>query len=95
MDGVIGEVRMFVGNFAARAWALCNGKIMDVSQNQSLYSIIGTSYGGDGRVTFGLPNLTGRIPVGAGQGAGLSHYSLGENGGAEYHVLKESQLPPL
>lgn len=68
MEGTIGEIRMFAGNFAPRTWAICQGQIMSISQNTALFAILGTTYGGDGQTTFALPNLAGRVPVGVGQG---------------------------
>jgi len=90
----IGEIRMFAGNFAPRNWAFCNGQLLSIAQNTALFSILGTTYGGDGRTTFGLPNLQGRVPMHWGQGAGLSNYSLGQTGGAEATTLLEGNLPP-
>ncbi len=83
MDPFIGEIMMFGGNFAPRGWALCDGQLLPISQNQALFSILGTTYGGDGRTTFGLPDLRGRVAVHAGSGPGLSSYRLGQKGGAE------------
>ena len=71
MDGTIGEIRMFAGNFAPRNWAFCAGQLLSISQNTALFSILGTTYGGNGQTTFGLPDLRGRVPVGAGTGPGL------------------------
>ncbi len=81
----IGEITMFGGNFAPREWALCDGQLLQISQYQALFSILGTTYGGDGRITFGLPDLRGRTPVHPGQGAGLSNRRLGQRGGIETH----------
>jgi microcystin-dependent protein len=93
MEGVIGEIRMFGGNFAPRGWALCQGQLLPISSNQALFSILGTTYGGDGRTTFGLPDLRGRVPLGPGQGAGLSNRRLGQEDGTETNTLSEQQLP--
>ncbi|MEP2936888.1 MAG: tail fiber protein [Gilvibacter sp.] len=93
MDPFIGEIIMFGGNFAPRGWALCNGQLLPISQNTALFSILGTTYGGDGRTTFGLPDLRGRVPVSSGHGPGLSNYSLGEKGGTETNTLTQNQLP--
>ncbi|HKJ30315.1 MAG TPA: tail fiber protein [Balneolales bacterium] len=93
MEGTIGEIRMFAGNFAPRDWEFCNGQLIAISQNQALFSVIGTIYGGDGRTTFGLPDLRGRMPVGAGQGPGLSGRRLGEKEGTENVTLNVSQIP--
>lgn len=89
----IGEIRMFAGNFAPRGWAFCDGQLLAVSQNDALFSLLGTIYGGDGRTTFGLPDLRGRIPIHAGQGPGLSERRLGSKGGAEKVTLTVNQLP--
>lgn len=89
----VGEIRMFAGNFAPRGWAFCDGQLLAVSQNDALFSLLGTVYGGDGRTTFGLPDLRGRIPVHAGSGPGLSPRRLGSKGGAENVTLTVNQLP--
>src|SRR5438874_11208110 len=73
-----GEIVMFAGNFAPRGWALCHGQLLAISQNTALFSILGTTYGGNGQTTFALPDFRGRVPVGPGQGPGLSDYDLGE-----------------
>ncbi|HSR70076.1 MAG TPA: tail fiber protein, partial [Acidobacteriota bacterium] len=87
------EIRMFAGNFAPRGWAFCDGQLLAVSQNDALFSLLGTIYGGDGRTTFGLPDLRGRIPLHAGEGPGLSPRRLGSKGGAEKVTLTVNQLP--
>ncbi len=89
----VGEIRMFAGNFAPRGWAYCDGQLLAVSQNDSLFSLLGTIYGGDGRTTFGLPDMRGRIPVHAGSGPGLSPRKLGAKGGTEKVTLTVNQLP--
>jgi microcystin-dependent protein len=89
----VGEIRMFAGNFAPRGWAFCDGQLLAVSQNDALFSLLGTIYGGDGRITFGLPDLRGRIPIHAGHGPGLSERRLGAKGGAEKVTLTVNQLP--
>jgi microcystin-dependent protein len=89
----IGELMLFAGTFAPRGYALCNGQLMSIAQNQALFSILGTTYGGNGINTFGLPDLRGRITVGPGQGPGLSPYDLGEIGGAETHTLTTVEMP--
>lgn len=89
----VGEIRMFAGNFAPRGWAFCDGQLLAVSQNDALFSLLGTIYGGDGRTTFGLPDLRGRIPLHAGTGPGLSPRRLGAKGGAESVTLTVNQLP--
>ena len=93
MEGTIAEVRMFGGNFAPRSWALCEGQLLAISQYQALFSILGTMYGGDGRTTFGLPDLRGRTPVGVGQGAGLTSIRQGARYGAETVTLTTAQIP--
>ncbi|MGB0774842.1 MAG: phage tail protein [Akkermansiaceae bacterium] len=93
MEGMIAEIRMFGGNFAPRSWALCEGQLMPISQNQALFSLLGTTYGGDGRTTFALPDFRGRVPVQHGTGAGLSTYQLGQKGGTEEVVLNANQIP--
>ena len=92
-DPLLGEVKMFAGSFAPRGWAFCDGQLMQISQNQSLFSILGTTYGGDGRTTFALPDLRGRVAIHEGQGAGLPNYNLGQRGGAETVPLTWTQLP--
>jgi len=89
----VGEIRMFAGTFAPRGWASCDGQLLAVSQNDALFSLLGTIYGGDGRTTFGLPDLRGRIPIHAGSGPGLSQRRLGEIGGAENVTLTANELP--
>jgi len=87
MEGYIGEIRMFGGNFAPRAWAFCSGQLLAISQNTALFSILGTTYGGDGRTTFALPDLRGRIPYSQGTGPGLSPIRLGERAGTETNTM--------
>ncbi len=89
----VGEIRMFAGNFAPRGWAFCDGQLLAVSQNDALFSLLGTIYGGDGRTTFGLPDMRGRIPIHAGSGPGLSPRNLGAKAGAENVTLTVNQLP--
>ena len=89
----VGEIRMFAGNFAPRGWAFCDGQLLAVSQNDALFSLLGTIYGGDGRTTFGLPDLRGRIPIHAGSGPGLSQRRLGAKLGTEKETLTVNQLP--
>ncbi len=84
---------MFAGNFAPRGWALCDGQLLAVSQNDALFSLFGTIYGGDGRTTFGLPDLRGRVPVPSGSGPGLSARNIGQKSGAESVTLVSTQLP--
>ena len=89
----IGEIRMFGGNFAPRAWALCNGQLLSIAQNTALFSLLGVNYGGDGRTTFGLPNLQASAPMFWGQGPGLTNRSIGEVGGTATVTLINSQMP--
>ncbi|MCA9441424.1 MAG: phage tail protein [Candidatus Omnitrophica bacterium] len=89
----VGEIRMFAGNFAPRGWAFCDGQLLAVSQNDALFSLLGTVYGGDGRTTFGLPDMRGRIPVHPGTGPGLSPRQLGQKSGSEQVTLTPTQLP--
>ena len=89
----VGEIRMFAGNFAPRGWAFCDGQLLAVSQNDALFSLLGTIYGGDGRTTFGLPDMRGRLPIHAGTGPGLSPRRLGAKGGAESVTLTVNQMP--
>ncbi|AXT51506.1 phage tail protein [Aquimarina sp. BL5] len=93
MEGYIGEVRMFGGSFAPRAWAFCEGQLLAISQNDALFSILGTTYGGDGRTSFALPDLRGRVPIGAGHGPGLSDHRIGQKSGAENNTLNILQMP--
>ena len=89
----VGEIKMFAGSFAPRGYALCDGTLLAVSQNDALFSLFGTIYGGDGRTTFGLPDLRGRSPIHQGTGPGLSNRRIGAKGGAETHTLTTNQLP--
>lgn len=89
----IGEIMLFGGNFAPRGFAFCSGQILPIAQNTALFSILGTTYGGNGQTTFGLPDLRGRTPIHAGQGPGLSSYSLGQASGEENHTLIANELP--
>ena len=92
-ESFVGEIRMFAGNFAPQGWAFCNGQLMAISQNDALFSLIGTIYGGDGRTTFGLPDFRGRVPVHTGQGPGLANYPMGMKSGVETVTLITPQLP--
>ena len=94
MEWFLGEIRLFGFNFAPRGWALCHGQLLPISQNTALFSLLGTMYGGDGRTTFELPDLRGRVPIGFGQGPGLADHTQGEAGGAEQVTLLAAQLPP-
>ena len=90
----VGEIRMFGGNFAPAGWAFCQGQVLPISQNETLFNLIGTTYGGDGQNTFALPNLAGRLPIHMGQGPGISqNYVEGESGGVESVTLTTQQIP--
>jgi len=89
----IGEVRIFAGNFAPNGWMLCQGQILPISEYDTLFNLIGTTYGGDGQNTFGLPDLQSRVPVHMGQGQGLSNYTLAQSGGVETVTLNTNQIP--
>ena len=89
----IAEIKIFAGNFAPRGYAFCNGQLLPIAQNTALFSLIGTIYGGDGRTTTGLPDLTNRAPIHAGKGPGLTQRRLGYTGGQESVVLSEAQIP--
>ena len=89
----VGEIRAFGFSFPPAGWALCNGQTLSISQNQALFALIGTLYGGDGVQTFMLPNLQGRLAVGAGQGPGLQNYGVGESTGEAAHQLTTAEMP--
>src|SRR5215472_14207563 len=89
----LGEIFMFAGNFAPRGYALCNGQLMSIQQNTALFSILGTTYGGNGTTTFALPDLRGRSPIGTGQGPGLTDIVLGEMAGTENVTLTTNNMP--
>jgi microcystin-dependent protein len=91
-DPYIGEIRVFGFTFAPRGWAQCQGQLLPISQNAALFSILGTTYGGDGRATFALPNFQGMVGIGAGQGPGRSNRDLGETGGEEQITLTAQQM---
>jgi len=93
MTGYIGAVFAFGFNFAPSGWALCNGQSLAIQSNEALYALIGTTYGGNGTTTFNMPNLQGRVPVGTGQGPGLSNYILGQSAGSETVTLTVGNLP--
>lgn len=93
MDAFVGEIRIVGFNFAPNGWAFCDGQILSISQNTALFSLLGTNFGGDGRQTFALPDLRGKIGVNVGQGDGLSLYTLGQNGGESTHVLTVAEMP--
>lgn len=92
-DPFVAEIRMFGFNFAPRGWAFCNGQLLPLIQNTALFSLLGTTYGGDGRTTFQLPNLQSAFALGPGQGPGLSLRDLGETGGSASVTLLESEIP--
>lgn len=94
MDPFIGEIRLFGFNYAPRGWAMCQGQLLPISPNTALFALLGTQYGGDGRNTFALPDLRGRVPIGVGQGTGTSPYQQGQTGGQEQVTLQPPQLPP-
>ncbi len=89
----LGQIMIFGGNFAPRGWAFCNGQLLPIAQNTALFSLLGTTYGGNGQSTFALPDLRGRAPIHFGQGPGLSNYVLGQLGGAESVTLSVAQMP--
>ncbi len=89
----VAEIRIFAGNFAPTGWALCNGQLMPISQNTALFSLLGTTYGGDGKSNFALPNLQGSAPMQQGQGPGLSLRDLGETGGEQTVTLLQTEMP--
>lgn len=93
MEGMIGEIRLFGGNFSPRAWTYCAGQILAISSNTALFSILGTTYGGDGKVTFGIPDLRGRVAMGSGNGPGLTPRPLGQHGGATTTTLTTLTMP--
>jgi microcystin-dependent protein len=92
-DPFVAEIRIFTFNFAPTGWALCNGQLFAISQNTALFSLLGTMYGGDGKTTFGLPNLQGNAPIHQGQGPGLADRVVGESGGAAAVALTQSETP--
>jgi microcystin-dependent protein len=93
MESYIGQICLFGFNFAPNGWAFCNGQLMSIAQNSALFSLLGTTYGGDGRTTFALPNLQGRVPIHQGQGPGLSPREMGEADGTEQVTLLPNQMP--
>ena len=92
-DPFVAEIRIFPFNFAPRGWAFCNGQLLPLSQNTALFSLLGTTYGGNGQSNFALPNMQGNAPMHPGQGPGLSLHDLGEIGGSEFVTLLESEIP--
>jgi microcystin-dependent protein len=93
VDPFVAEIRIFPFNFAPKGWAFCDGQLQPLSQNTALFSLLGTTYGGDAKSNFGLPNFQGNAPMHPGQGPGLSLHDLGETGGSETVTLLESELP--
>jgi microcystin-dependent protein len=89
----LGQIQPFAFNFAPSGWALCNGQLLSINQNQALFSLLGTTYGGNGQTTFALPNLQSRVPIHPGQGPGLPAYSLGEEAGSETVTLIANEMP--
>jgi microcystin-dependent protein len=93
MPPYIGEIRMFGGSFAPAGWAFCDGQLQSIAENDALFALIGTTYGGDGQETFGLPDLRGRLPMHMGRGASGTTYTIGEMGGVEQVTLTTQQIP--
>jgi len=93
MDPFVAEIRIFPFNFAPKGWAFCDGQILPLSQNTALFSLLGTTYGGDGKSNFALPDMQGNAPMHPGKGPGLSLHDLGESGGSETVTLLESEIP--
>ena len=93
MEGYLAQIIMFAGNFAPRSWAFCQGQILSIAQNTALFSLLGTTYGGNGQTTFGLPDFRGRVPVGTGQGPGLPSINLGEASGSHMTTLVITNMP--
>jgi len=93
MEGYLAQILMFAGNFAPRNWVFCDGQLLAISQNTALFSLLGTTYGGDGRTTFGIPEMRGRVPMHKGSGPGLTPRTLGQTGGVENVTLTVAQMP--
>ena len=93
MEGYIAQIIMFAGNFAPRTWAFCQGQVVSIAQNTALFSLLGTTYGGNGQTTFNLPDLRGRVPVGTGTGPGLPNVQLGESAGVPNQTLLVTNMP--
>lgn len=93
LSNTLGEIRLFAGNFEPEAWRFCQGQIIEIKGNEALYSLLGTNYGGDGKVTFGLPDLRGRAPISGGQGKDLPSYKLAEKGGVEKAAMTVDNMP--
>lgn len=92
-DPFVAEIRIYPFNFAPKGWAFCDGQLLPISQNTALFSLLGTTYGGDGKSNFALPNMQGNAPMAPGQGPGLSLHDLGETGGSETVTLLQSEIP--
>lgn len=92
-DAFVGEVRLFAGNFAPVGWQLCNGQLVSINENQALFALLGTTYGGDGRSTFGLPDMRGRVVVGVGSGAGLTPRQAGQMFGTQSSTIQQGNMP--
>src|SRR4051812_8059612 len=92
-DPFVAEIRIFPFNFPPKGWAFCDGQILPISQNTALFSLLGTTYGGDGKSTFALPNMQGNAPMQPGQGQGLSLYDLGQTGGAQFITVIQAEMP--
>jgi microcystin-dependent protein len=93
MDAYVGEIRLFAGSYAPTNWAICDGSVLNINSNPTLYSLLGTTYGGDGSTTFALPDLRGRVPVHFGQLTGGSYYNIGQKSGTETAALSQTNLP--
>ena len=93
MDDYLAEIRLFAGNFTPSGWAFCHGQLMSIAENSALFSLLGTTYGGNGQTTFALPDLRSRVPISEGQGRGLSYHELGEQSGSENVTLLTNQIP--
>lgn len=93
MEPFIGQIQLFGFGWAPRGWAVCNGQLLAINTNTALFSLLGTTYGGNGQTTFGLPDLRGRVPLGLGQGPGLGNYDLGQAAGTETVTLTAAQMP--
>jgi len=92
-EAYLGDIKLTAITFTQRGWIACEGQLLPISQNQALFSLLGTTYGGDGRTTFGLPDLRGRVPIGYGNGSGLSNYNQSQKGGSETNTITVNQIP--
>jgi microcystin-dependent protein len=92
MDELLGTIKLFAGNFQPKGYMICDGRLLSINQYTALYSILGTTYGGNGQTTFALPDLRGRVPVGVGQGVNLSPVGVGQTGGCESNIITEHHL---